>query len=322
MNDEKTLSLRDALSNGFDRVAAEEAAGEFVAGDYQEPMESATEEIPAEGMAQEEVPEQESQHTAPAEVPTQMAAPAQNTAQPDMMAVIMQTITALREENAQLRSAAQQSTAALEQQSRAAEEAAVNAVAQPQIPALNFKELQYMGDEEAAAALTAWQNAVIEGAAQKSMQTADAKYARILKDFEDRQRMAETESARNTISARPEFSDFAANSSEIERIAAFPEFQSMAPQKRYMFAALAARGMHHNPNTKPSTDEIVQMAVNNPDVMKALETRRAQNVQRTNSSLPVLTASSGMGGASAVPENHVKSREDLESRMRARFGLK
>ena len=325
-NKNPAVSLREALASGFERVAAEEAAeaqsAETASAAAEQPARetAADSGIPAspfEAAAEaQSVPQTES-----ARVPAQEAQPQPQAQAQSMMSNLLQLLTALREENAQLRNAQAQSQAALNQQSQLAEEAAVNAVAEPQIPALDIKAIQYMGDEEAAQAIAAWQTAVMEGAVQKAMSTADSKYSALLREQEERNRIAAADAARANISGRAEFSDFGANAQNIERIASFPEFQSMAPEKRYMFAALTARGMAHNPNVQPSVDEIVQMAFSNPDVIKAIETRRAQEVQKTNNSLPTLTASSGMGGASAVPENRVKTREDLENRMRARFGL-
>lgn len=325
MNEDKNngMSLRDALASGFERMAAEEAveqAEQEQSAPAEQPTEPAHDPAAENGVpanAAEQAAAADVSRTAPAETPAPTAG-AQNG---NMMGAIMQTLMALREENAQLRAARQQSQAALEQQSTLAEEAAVNTVAEPQIPALDIKALQYMSDEEQAAAVSAWQNAVMEGAVQKAMGAADAKYANVLKDYGERTRMAADQAARTVISGRADFPDFAANAQFIDRIAATPEFQSMNPEKRYMFAALAARGMAHNPSAQPSVDEIVQMAVSNPDVMKALETRRAQEVQRTNAALPTLSASSGMGGASAIPESRVQTREDLERKMRSRFGL-
>ena len=193
-------------------------------------------------------------------------------------------------------------------------------MAEPQIPALNFRELQYMSDEEQAAALSRWQTAVMEGAAQKAMRSVDP----IRQDYEAKQRQAADEAARSTISGRADFADFASNSANIERIAALPEFQSMKPETRYMIAALAARGIANNPANKPAaptTEQIIEMAYANPDVIRAIETRRAQEVQKKNDELPVLGASSGMGAANPIPENRVKTKSDLESRVRARFGL-
>lgn len=311
MNEEnKGMSLREALAAGFERVEAEENAA----------AQQAEEAAPP---AQEEAVQAPAVESAPAVdhvQPEAAPAPAAQHAAPDQSSMMMQLIEALRSENAQLRQAVGASQAAVRQQSELAEDAAAETVTEPQIPALNFRELQYMSDDEQAAALAQWQAAVMEGAAQKAMKSVDP----IRQDYEAKQRQAADEAARSMISGRADFSDFSANSANIERIAALPEFQSMKPETRYMIAALAARGIANNPQNKPAaptTEQIIEMAYANPDVIRAIETRRAQEVQKKNDELPVLGASSGMGAANPIPENRVKSKADLETRMRARFGL-
>jgi hypothetical protein len=312
MNEEnKGMSLREALAAGFDRVEAEESAAQRAEETAPPPQEEAVQETAAEQTAAPTA-----DHVQPETAP----APAVQQTAPDQSAMMMQLIEALRSENAQLRQAANASQAAVRQQSELAETAAAETVTEPQIPALNFRELQYMSDDEQAAALAQWQTAVMEGAAQKAMKSVDP----IRQDYEAKQRQAADEAARSMISGRADFSDFTANSQNIERIAALPEFQSMKPETRYMIAALAARGIANNPQNKPAaptTEQIIEMAYANPDVIRAIETRRAQEVQKKNDELPVLGASSGMGAANPIPENRVKTKADLETRMRARFGL-
>lgn len=314
MNEEnKGMSLREALAAGFERVEAEENAAEPAAEPASPVQEEAVQETAEEVQSAPAV-----DHAQPDENPAPAVAAQQ--AVPDQSAMMLQLIEALRHENAQLRQAVGAGQAAVRQQSALAEEAAAESVAEPQIPSLNFRELQYMSDEEQAAALAQWQTAVMEGAAQKAMKSVDP----IRQDYEAKQRQAADEAARSTISGRADFSDFASNSANIERIAALPEFQSMKPETRYMIAALAARGIANNPANKPAaptTEQIIEMAYANPDVIRAIETRRAQEVQKKNDELPVLGASSGMGAANPIPENRVKTKADLESRMRARFGL-
>ena len=314
MNEEnKGMSLREALAAGFERIEAEENAAQQAEEPAAPVREEAVQETAAEPQSNPDV-----DHVQPEAEP--VPAPAAQQTAPDQSAMMMQLIEALRHENAQLRQAVSAGQAAVRQQSELAEEAAVETVAEPQIPALNFRELQYMSDEEQAAALSRWQTAVMEGAAQKAMRSVDP----IRQDYEAKQRQAADEAARSTISGRADFADFASNSANIERIAALPEFQSMKPETRYMIAALAARGIANNPANKPAaptTEQIIEMAYANPDVIRAIETRRAQEVQKKNDELPVLGASSGMGAANPIPENRVKTKSDLESRVRARFGL-
>lgn len=315
MNEEnKGQSLREALAAGFDRVAAEEnSAGT--------PAEMAQQETPAaqpnaEAPAAQAMAQQS--QTAPNEGVQAQAPNAQpDAAQPDRMAMAMQLIEALRSENARLMAQNQQQAQAMQQQSQAAEAAMENSVTTPQIPQLNFRELQYMSDEEQQDAISQWQKAVAESTLAQVRGEIDP----IRKDYEDKRRIAENDAARSSIFRDSRFPDFEANSADIERIAATADFQNMSPERRYLYSGLIARGLKHDPSAQPTTDEIVQMALSNPDVLRAIETRRAQEVQKKNDSLPVLSASSGLGGANPVPENSVKTKEELEARMKQRFGL-
>lgn len=319
-NENTNLSLRDAIEAGFERVGAEEAAAETAAEETPEETatssaETATEEIPAQA-----APALETAQAAP-EAPTSTSQP--NTAQQgsnpnEMLATAIQMLRASREENARLSQMLSQQGAAMNQQSQMAEQAAMDSMAKPEaIPAIDFSQLQYMGDEERAAAVSAWQNAIMEQAAAK----VRAEFAPVKADYEAKSRMAAESAAKNAIFADPRFSDFTNNSADIDRIAASEIFKNATPEQKYLYSGLIARGMHYDPAAKPSTDDIVKMVMENPDALKAIETRRAQEIRDKNADLPVLSGSSGMSGANPVPQNKVKTREELEARMMKRFGL-
>lgn len=310
----KGLSLRETLAAGFDRVAAEESAADTPTeqdGTAQIPADTAQNEAPAaRAMAQAAHGESVQAQSA---VPQSQAADSQ----PDRLAMAMQLIEALRGENARLAGQLQQQGAAMAGQSQAAEAAIENSVTTPQIPQLNFRDLQYMSDEEQEEAVSQWQQAIAESAIAKIR----GELAPLKQDYEDKRRIAADEAARSSIFRDSRFSDFEANSADIERIAGSDDFKNMSPEHRYLYSGLIARALKHDPSSQPSTDDIIRMAMANPDVIRAIETRRAQDVQKKNDSLPVLSASSGFGGANPVPENSVKTKEELEARMKQRFGL-
>lgn len=316
-NENTNLSLRDAIEAGFERVGAEEAAAtleetpeETVTGNAE-----TTTETPTQG-----TPDLETQQTE-AETPTRT--PQINNSQQysnpnEMLATAIQMLRASREENARLSQMLSQQGAAMNQQSQMAEQAAMDSMAKPEaIPAIDFSQLQYMGDEERAAAVSAWQNAIMEQAAAK----VRAEFAPVKADYEAKSRMAAESAAKNAIFSDPRFSDFTNNSADIDRIAASEIFKNATPEQKYLYSGLIARGMHYDPAAKPSTDDIVKMVMENPDALKAIETRRAQEIRDKNADLPVLSGSSGMSGANPVPQNKVKTREELEARMMKRFGL-
>lgn len=319
-NGENTnMSLREAIEAGFNRVDAEEADGEPAvetaeAGTTAEGGESDVANS-AQGSA-EETPAIPT--TTPPATETPVETQTHNAERDNMLASAMQIIKSLRERNAQLEQMQQEQGAAMKQQTQMAENAIEQSITAPQIPQIDFSQLQYMNDDERNAAMTAWQNAIMEQAAAK----VRAEFAPVKADYEEKTRAAAENAAKNAIFGDARFADFAGNSADIDRIAASPVFKGATPEQKYLYAGLIARGMKHNPSAKPSTDEILQMAMSNPDVLKAIETRRAQEVRDKNAELPVLSASSGMSGANPLPQNKVTTREELDARMKARFGLK
>lgn len=295
----KVMTLREALSAGFDRVEEEENSPQLTVQDAAADTNAAL--MPEGNMAARNVPEQ--------------TRDASN--QAGMLSQAMQVIEALRSENARLSDQINRQNNAMAQQSRAAEVAMEDSVLAPQIPQLNFRDLQYMSDEEQEEAVSQWQQAIADSAIAKIR----GEFAPLKQDYEDKRRIAADAAAKSSIFRDSRFSDFEANSADIERIAGSDDFKNMSPEHRYLYSGLIARALKHDPSSRPSTDDIIQMAMANPDVIRAIETRRAQDIQKKNDSLPVLSASSGFGNANPLPENTVKNKEELESRVKQRFGL-
>lgn len=323
----ESISLRDAIAAGFERVQAEEnqnqaegAAGEINQGENQAADMTNSAGAEANYTQQTETPAQ-NQAAASAEAINQASvdavSPTQNQGNGEMMAAVMQVINALRQENSRLSQELSRQQGAVQQQSEIMRGAIENAVSQPQIPKLNFRELQYMSEDEQAEAIQSWQDGVINALTERQK----AEIEPIRREYEDKRAAAADNAAKMSISSDPRFSDFGENSGEIDRIAAMSDFAGMSPEKKYLYSALIARGMRNSPATKPSTEEIVKMAVSNPDVMRALEARRAQEVMDKNGQLPTLSASSGLSGANAMPEKSVKTKEDLDARLYSRFGF-
>lgn len=323
----ESISLRDAIAAGFERVQTEEnqnqaegAAGAINQGENQAADTTNSAGAEANYTQQTETPAQ-NQAAASVETVNQAAAdvvsPAQNQGNGDMMAAVMQVINALRQENSRLSQELSRQQGAVQQQSEIMQSAIESAVSQPQIPKLNFRELQYMSEDEQAEAIQSWQDGVINALTERQK----AEIEPIRREYEDKRAAAADNAAKMSISSDPRFSDFSENSGEIDRIAAMSDFSGMSPEKKYLYSALIARGMRNSPAAKPSTEEIVKMAVSNPDVMRALEARRAQEVMDKNGQLPTLSASSGLSGANAMPEKSVKTKEDLDARLYSRFGF-
>ena len=325
------MSLRDALINAM----SADPAGE------QTPATEETSEVPETGNAPSETTEEqpgeqvettgagELATTAPEMAPTAPPA-AQNT---PSMAEMWQAFQSLVAENQQLKSAMNQQSAAMQQQSQAAEGAIMNqfspAAAVPSQPttentappSLNFAEISYLDPQQQQEHIARWQQEMMDYAVRTAAAQLRAEFAPVREDYETNRRIAADEAARTTLFSMPQFADLKGKEGDIEKvIASTPLLGSAEPGQKYMLAALISRGM--NSSKGPSTEELIEMAASNPDVMKALETRRVAEIQKNNESLPKVVPSSGISNANAVPESKPKTMDDIRERMYKALGIR
>ena len=140
-------------------------------------------------------------------------------------------------------------------------------------------------------------------------------------DYEARTREAAVSAAKDQIYNDPRFPDFREHDAEIDSfIGSMPEFSSMEPGRARLLGGLINRGLRTDPNKTMTTDELVSAVMANPDAQKALEIRRAQNIQKQNENLPKMTASQGMTNAAAVPEHRPQTKEELFSNVDKYWG--
>lgn len=292
---EKTMSLADAITAGWDAAVAEEPAAEEAV---------QAEEAPAETPAEAQVPEQIT-NEAPPETPVQQANPleAQN-------AQLMQMIQQQQAIIQQLTAQNQQNSQALQQQSQLAEEA-VNKTMEPEpYPQLDWNAVRYMEAEQQDQAVRQWQQAMMERVTRDAVEQAMGQMAPIREQYEANRRMAENEAARVAVFGDPRFADFAGRRDSIEQvISATPALQGLAPTERYVIGGLMDRGLRHA--NAPTTEEILTMARANPDVMKALAAQQATEMAQAQAGVPKIAASTGMAQAQAIPENRPKSIKEL-----------
>lgn len=224
----------------------------------------------------------------------------------------------LTEQLGQLVDALKQSKEAVSEQSQVAEDA-VNQAANITLPYLNFQELQYMSPDEQNAAQEKYQTDMLNALRQ----VAREEMTPIKADYESRTKEAAISAAKDQIYNDPRFADFRAHDAEIDRfIGSMPEFSSMDAGRARLLGGLINRGLRTDPNKTMTTDELVSAVLANPDAQKALEIRKAQNIQKQNESLPRMSASSGMASAAAVPERKPSStKEELFSAVDKLWGL-
>lgn len=328
------MSLRDALMTAMSADPSPEQNTETAEG-------ATSEQVPVENL---ETPESTSGQTAqmsdtPADsgntatdsVPT-TPPNTQNTQNIPSTTEMWQAFQSLIAENQQLRNAMNQQNAAMQQQSDAAEIAILNqftpsAAAPAQTreeitapPSINFAEISYMGPQEQQEYIAKWQQDMTNYAVQTAAAQLREEFAPVRDDYEAKKRIAANEAARSTLFSMPQFSDMKGKEGDIEKIIeGTPLLKNADPEIKYMLAALIIRGI--NASNGPTTEDLIEMATSNPDVMKAIETRRMSEIQKNNDSLPKVIPSSGIGNANAVPENKPQTMDDVKNALLKKFRL-
>lgn len=304
---EKTMSLRDAIAQGWD-AAVEEAPAEVP----EEAQQVPSEEAPVE--------QQPVQQEAPAEMPVQQTpvqeAPVQQA--PSMDAQVQQLMQLIQQQQqiiGQLTQQNQQANQAMQQQSQLAEEA-VNTTMEPEpYPQFDFDAVRYMDAAAQNQAMMQWQQAVVQRATKDAVEQALGQMKPIREQYEANRRIAEDDAARTAVFADSRFKDFADRRDSIEKvISSSPALQNMSPTDKWVIAGLMDRGMRHQ--NAPTTAEILEMAKANPEVMKALAAQQAQEAAQAQAGVPKIAASTGMAQAQAIPENRPGNIKELGAALR------
>lgn len=309
--DREYENLNDALDAGFARTEDENAYGE----------QTADEANTDTGTAEESGEPQESMPTVSETAQAQQTQQPQANGQTEMINALRAQNQQLAEQISQLVQALGQSKEAVSQQSQMAEEAA-NQASQITLPQLDMQEFQYMSPDEQAQAQAQYQNDMVSALREMIRQEMATEMQPVRDDYEARTREAAITSAKNEIYNDPRFSDFREHDAEIDNfLNTVPEFGSMEPGRARLLGGLINRGLRTDPNKTMTTDELVKAVMANPDAQKALEIRRAQNIQRQNENLPKMTASQGMTNAAAVPEHKPQTKDELFANVNKYWGI-
>lgn len=271
------------------------------------PQETAPAETPAE------TPQEAAQETAPAQpepVPAEAQTPppamnAQMTqAQADMYSALLsrsaEALRNMQEENAKLRQL-------VEQQSQVAEQKAEAVAAQPTMPVLDMSQWGYLSDEQRAEKTAEFQNGMMTYFKNAMMQEIAP-----LKDaYEQQKASAAREQAISALSGDERLKGFKDDLPMIQNILdKTPELSGADPNRLYQIAYYINRGIQAQNAPQRSAAQIAEEAAANPEVMRILEAKRAAEVAQKNSEVPVVSASSGMSSAAAIPTNRPKTLEE------------
>lgn len=346
-NEKKEYSM-DSIRDSMERAIMEENAAENAAASAEESAaeaetaaqeaedEDAAEPMEQAGRDENAVPSENAQ-TAPDVADTQAQAapePVPVANQPNQNYDMMQLVQQLMAQNQQLQAQLQQTGAAMQQQSQAAEGAIMGQFApQPApeaqqeaediAPTLDFAGMRYMSEDEQAQKMAEWQQSVVDYAIRRATEAARSEIAPVRDEYEAKRRIAEADAAKATIYADPRFASFRERDADIERIlSTTPALNGADAATRYMLGGLIDRGLNYLQPKEMTTEELVQKALASPEVMKALETKRATEIQKQNAEVPTIAPSSGTANASPIPENRPKDANELRERAFRRFGLR
>ena len=342
-NEKKEYSM-ESIRDSMERAIMDENTAENAAADAEESAavaETAAQE--AENAA--EPMEQTGRDAAAAPVENAQAAPdmantqAQTATepvpasdQPNQNYDMMQLVQQLMAQNQQLQAQLQQTGAAMQQQSQAAEGAIMGQFApQPApeaqqeaediAPTLDFAGMRYMSEDEQAQKMAEWQQSVVNYAIKKATASVQQEIAPVRDEYEAKRRIAEADAAKATIYADPRFASFRDRDADIERIlSTTPALNGADAATRYMLGGLIDRGLNYLQPKEMTTEELVQKALASPEVMKALETKRATEIQKQNAEVPTIAPSSGTANASPIPESKPKDMNEIRERALKRFG--
>lgn len=342
-NEKKEYSM-ESIRDSMERALIEEGAAENAAANAEESAveaetaaqeaENAAEPMEQAGRDENAAPVENAQ-AAPDMANTQTQAapepvPAAN--QPNQNYDMMQLVQQLMAQNQQLQAQLQQTGAAMQQQSQAAEGAIMGQFApQPApeaqqeaediAPTLDFAGMRYMSEDEQAQKMAEWQQSVVDYAIKKATASVQQEIAPVRDEYEAKRRIAEADAAKATIYADPRFASFRDRDADIERIlSTTPALNGADAATRYMLGGLIDRGLNYLQPKEMTTEELVQKALASPEVMKALETKRATEIQKQNAEVPTIAPSSGTANASPIPESKPKDMNEIRERALKRFG--
>ena len=184
----------------------------------------------------------------------------------------------------------------------------------PEFPIDGF---EYLSDEERAQRLTEYNSAMAEYTKKQILKEINP----AIQYFQQQAKSAEYEATRNALASSPELKPIMDDFDGIDRvIQRTPELESLDPQRKLIIAALINKGIKAVNNQKePTPEEIASQALQSPEAMRIIETKRAQQIAQKNQNIPKITASSGMSNAAAMPAEKPKGWGDAFALARKRL---
>lgn len=182
-----------------------------------------------------------------------------------------------------------------------------------EMPTLNIDETLFMDDAQKAAALADYNKKMSE----YNSKLIDREVAKAIEPmrqrFEQAEKAANINAVKNVMRNDAKFADFDALEGDIENLIRNDEdLSKLPPAKAYASAYLMAKGMKQSANQpQKSNSELADEIYRNPELMKLIEQKRAEDIDRRQSGMPKLAQSASATPATpnAAPRNLAEARE-------------
>lgn len=302
MGENENQDLRAQLEQALMSDTPAEAQDASVEAPVETPVEAPQEAAP-QTSTQEEAPQTPTQ--TPQQTPPPQTPPTMTPEQANMYSALLnRSAEAMKEMQAEIARLKESQ----QQQSQLAEQKIEEAVS---MPTLDMSGWSYLTDEQR----NERQAAFTDGMAKYFRSQMDSELAPIKAAYEQQRIDAEKQAAIAALSGDATFKGFGDSLPQIQNILdKTPALKNESRKNAYEIAYLINRGLQSMQNEGQRTAaQIAEEAAANPEVMRILESRRASQTAEKNAEVPVVTATSGMSNAQAVPTARPKTLDEAHA---------
>lgn len=223
---------------------------------------------------------------------------------------ILEENSALKQQIEQLKQQLSQAESANREISNAANQNFAEQVAGIEKPVFDGDAYSYASDEDRARMMSDFSEKLIAYSTNKAQEDIMNKIAPLLKQYQKETEDAEFNDTLSKLGALDGMGDISQYADAIRKISAREEFKGMNPYMRATNAALIAKGLQ-NANKPYDITARVEEIYSDPELMKALETRRLQQLENSKANVPPVTASNGLSSTVYQPQARAQRLEDL-----------
>lgn len=223
---------------------------------------------------------------------------------------ILEENSALKQQIEQLKQQLSQAESANREISNAANQNFAEQVAGIEKPVFDGDAYSYASDEDRARMMSDFSEKLIAYSTNKAQEDIMNKIAPLLKQYQKETEDAEFNDTLSKLGALDGMGDISQYADAIRKISAREEFKGMNPYMRVTNAALIAKGLQ-NANKPYDISARVEEIYSDPELMKALETRRLQQLEKSKANVPPVTASNGLSSTVYQPQARAQRLEDL-----------